>query len=214
MALKTINGIAVASIKTVNGVAAASVKTWGGETWTHNTYATWNPSDKHADITLSGGNLVATNSVGGAWRSARSTISKSSGKWYWECTATVFNGADASAYGAVGNSTASLASYLGSDTNGKMYYSGGSYYYNAAESSTAPAPYVQGDVIGVALDADTGNVEFFLNNVSQGVESSAVTGPYFAGTSIYRLADAVTANFGATALTYSPPSGYNAGLYS
>jgi len=35
MALKTINGIAVASIKTVHGVAAASVKTWGGETWTH-----------------------------------------------------------------------------------------------------------------------------------------------------------------------------------
>ena len=33
MAIKTINGIVVASIKTVNGIAVASVKTWGGETW-------------------------------------------------------------------------------------------------------------------------------------------------------------------------------------
>ncbi|MDO8553074.1 MAG: hypothetical protein Q7S01_06170 [bacterium] len=38
MTLKTINGIAVASIKTVSGIAAASVKTWGGETWTHDSY--------------------------------------------------------------------------------------------------------------------------------------------------------------------------------
>lgn len=35
MGLKTINGIAVASIKTYNGVAANSVKTVNGETWAH-----------------------------------------------------------------------------------------------------------------------------------------------------------------------------------
>lgn len=50
-----------------------------------NTYATLNPSDKDAAITLSGGDLTMSSATN-AWRSVRATIGKSSGKWYWEVT--------------------------------------------------------------------------------------------------------------------------------
>src|ERR1700688_4047700 len=49
------------------------------------TTTTWNPSDKSAGITLSGGNLVATGSASPA--SVRSTASRLS-KYYFEVTAT------------------------------------------------------------------------------------------------------------------------------
>lgn len=39
------------------------------------TYATWNPSDKGAALTLSGGNLTVTKTTAGA-ELVRSTISK------------------------------------------------------------------------------------------------------------------------------------------
>ena len=51
------------------------------------TYATWNPADKGADITLSGGNLVATHTSDNA-ATVRANVGKSSGKWYWEITTT------------------------------------------------------------------------------------------------------------------------------
>lgn len=49
------------------------------------TYATWNPSDKAADITLTGSNLTMYNgSASEGHDLVRATIGKSSGKWYFE----------------------------------------------------------------------------------------------------------------------------------
>lgn len=76
------------------------------------TYATWNPADKGANITLSGGNLTATTSAF-AWDAVRTTISKSTGKWYFEMSITANN----LGFSGIGKSTATLASYLGSDAN-------------------------------------------------------------------------------------------------
>ena len=79
-----------------------------------NTYATWNPSDKDASVTLSGGNLVAS-STSASWAAVRSTISKSSGKWYWEYTVTAIGNGHTQ---GIGNSSATLANYVGQDANG------------------------------------------------------------------------------------------------
>ena len=169
------------------------------------TYATWDPANKGANISLSGGNLIASSSaVGGV----RSTIGKSSGKWYWEYTATTAS----NMINGVGNASASLASYPGSDANGWGYRS---FNGDKANSSTAAygASYVTGDVIGVALDITSGTIEFYKNNVSQGVAFSGLSGTIFAMCGSVSGSDVLTANFGATALTYTPPSGFNAGLY-
>lgn len=174
---------------------------------------TWNGSDMGANLTLSGGNLVVTRGAGlsgATWESVRSTSTQTAGKWYYEVTVT--SGSAASLMAGVANSSALVnAVYIGIDTNGKSYYNGGDFRYNGSGAGT-PATYTTADVIGVALDASTGNVTFYKNNVSQGTESSSVTGPYYAGVSLLTNGNVFTANFGAadgTGFTYTPPTGYS-----
>ena len=74
-----------------------------------------------------------------------------------------------------------------------------------------PGTYTAGDTIGMALDADTRAIQIYKNNTLLGTMCSVT------GTSAIRPCltpcGTITANFGASALTYAPPSGYNAGLY-
>ena len=169
------------------------------------TYATWNPSDKAGTITLSGGNLITSGSKG-----VRSTISKNgTGKWYWEVT--ISN----STSGQVGiaNSSYTLTNYLGQDANGWAYGASGTIDNNGAALQTGLATYTTGDIIGVAFDSVAGTLQFYKNNVSQGSAVTGLSGALFAAVG-GNLATNMTANFGASALTYTPPGGYNAGLYT
>lgn len=178
------------------------------------TYATWNPADKSSNITLSGGDLTATNGASSTWAGVRSTIGVSSGKWYWEYTITVRPGGAQNLDG-IGNSSATLTTYVGATGDSWGYYTGGGQKAHSNSFLAYGATYTTGDVIGVALDMDGGTLEFFKNNTSQGVAyNSGLTGTIYAMMSNIENTCASTANFGATALTYSPPSGYNAGLYT
>lgn len=170
-----------------------------------NTYATWNPSDKGAGITLSNGNLTETTSATAAI--TRSTISKSSGKWYWEVKL------DSGALNAgVATSAASLVQYLGGNASGWGYFYTGLVYNNNIGSGSNAA-YTAGDTIGFALNMDTGVLTFYKNNVAQPTTVSGLSGAIYAATGSNNVGTG-TANFGATPFTYTPPSGYNAGLYN
>lgn len=172
-------------------------------------YATWNPADKDADATLSGGNLTSAHSAAGA---VRATVGKTTGKWYWEAKWT----AGSNAAIGVGDSDTSLATYLGSTIDGIGYHSGGAgQIIRYGSIQAAVTPYVLNDVIGIALDCGASTVTFYRNNVIQYTYSysGVLVG------AIYPMASGVNtgthqSNFGATALTYSPPSGYNPGLYA
>ena len=176
-------------------------------------YATWNPADKGVNVTLSNGNLTWTNS-GGAGVGVRSTISKTTGKHYWETTIS----AGTSTLFGIALGTASISTYAG--TAGQWLYSqnGGGANGNKVINGTSSvygAGFTAGDILGCAFDADAGSLEFFKNGLSQGV---AVTGlsanTYFAYTGTQNVNEITTTNFGATALTYTPPTGFNAGLYN
>lgn len=169
------------------------------------TYATWNPADKGVNITLSGGNLTLQNVVDGI---ARSTIGKTSGKWYWEITPSA-TGLDT----GVASSSASLTQYLGVDANGWSFYgdAGGSKVNNNVFTAYG-APTTGGDVIGVLLDMTAGTIAFRKNGADLGVAFSGLTGAIFAAAGSSGGPNQ-TANFGATAFAYPVPSGYNAGLY-
>lgn len=174
-----------------------------------NSCATWNASDKGASVTLSGGDL--STSIGSAATGmVRSTIGKSSGKWYWEVTPT---GGSNSIIG-IANSSGNLASLPGSDANGWGYSQSGVKWHSGSFAGYGAA-FTTSDVIGVALDMDAGTLVFYKNNVSQGTAYTGLTGTIYAAVGADTAANVKTAstNFGASALTYSPPSGYNAGLY-
>lgn len=175
------------------------------------TYATWNPGDLWGGASLSGGNLTLTNTIDTLWASGRSTVSKSSGKWYWEYTLT---SSTSFLMSAIANSAAANTNFLGADINGWGYYGPSGKKYNDGVSVAYGATYGTGTVIGVALDMDAGTVTMYKNNASQGVMYSGLTGEMFAGVSTYSLNSTCVANFGASAFTYTPPTGFNAGLYT
>ena len=168
------------------------------------TYATWNPSDKGAAVVLSNGNLTASLGTD----MVRSTISKSSGKHYWEVTFDALTGLTI----GIANSTASLTSYLGFDANGWSYYSSNGNKVNNVTQVAYGATYVAGDIVGVALDMDAGTITFYKNGASQGQAYSGLSGTMFAALGDDNSSGQGTANFGATAFTYTPPTGYTAGL--
>ena len=173
------------------------------------TYATWNPADKDTYITLSWWDLVATDTISWPWSAVRSTIGKSSGKWYWELTITDFQ-----VQQNVGIAwwTYPLNSQLGI---GDSYaYSSSSYKYHEPDYPAYWASWTEWDIIGIALDMTGGTLEFFKNGASQWVAYTWLSWTYYAAFSGTRINDIVTANFWASAFTYSPPAGFNAWLYA
>lgn len=183
-------------------------------------YATWNPADTSADISLSGGNLVATKTTVNVWRSSRATVGKASGKWYWEINIT-----NVVQYAMVGiaNSSALTSNYFGSDSNGWSYFgSGGRFYLNATNIAYGNS-FTTGDVIGVALDMNAGKIWFSKNNTWQASgdpvagtnpATTGLSGTLYPGIGLYANTESITANFGASAFTYTPPSGFASGVYS
>ena len=177
------------------------------------TYATWNPADKHANIILSNGNLTIDNTTG--WAAVRANIGKSSGKWYWE---VAFANTTYGRLPGVGNSTMSLAIPVGFDAYSWGFYDNSATPANKYHNSVAEnygAGLWNGKTVGIALDMDAGTIRFFLDNVDHGIAySTGLTGTLFPAMSKDGTAGLSTANFGATALTYAPPAGFNAGVYN
>lgn len=174
------------------------------------TYATWNPTDKAASVTLSGGNLVMATASGDPISGCRATTGKSSGKWFWEVTITALSNVDGYAFVGVETSSADINSYPGVDSDGWGWYAQGQQRVHAAGFFLYGAPAVVGDVLGFALDMGAGELTCYLNGVSQGLAFSGIAGTIYpaAGTTDSTL----TANFGASAFAYSVPSGFTAGF--
>ena len=165
-------------------------------------YATANPLDE-LNATLSNGNLdVEVNSAGTNF--ANSSISVSSGKWYFEITVV---GGTNSAIGV-----ADVEGISGFETTGSyVYYQNtGALWYTSA-SAYGAAWQTAGDVIGITINMDTPQLIFYKNNISQGV---AVTS-WLSGKTVVPCftcgggsGNKVSANFGQKPFKYAPPQGF------
>jgi len=166
-------------------------------------YCTWNFLNKSTVITLSNGNLeTSQTSTKGK---VLGTIGVTSGKWYWEVTATS-PGYGGSLVGiAKANST--LTNGVGEDANSWSYANNGNKYTNNTGSGYGYS-YGSGDTIGVAFNADAGTLTFYKNGTSQGQAYSGLTsGPYFpaVGNDGYNY----ITNFGQRgSFIYTPPTGH------
>jgi hypothetical protein len=177
---------------------------------------TWNPTDKSAYITLSSGNLTAINNYGALWAGVRANISKASGKYYYEVL--VVNPSSPYIMIGIANSTASLTTYLGSDTNSWVYYSLSGTKVSNGGFDTFGAAYTAGDVIGVAVDITGGNIWWSLNGVYQASGNPAtganpaytgLTGTLFPAACCYDLNAGFTVRFLSSSFSYAAPSGFS-----
>lgn len=172
------------------------------------TYATLNPANKGAGITLSGGNLTASTTA--VNEQVFSTLSKTSGKWYWE--GQVNSGTIV--YLGIASSSSSTSVSTGLDASSVGYRSNnGTLMWNSTSTGTY-ATFTTGDIMGFALDAGASTLALYKNNVLQTTYSYSIGTPVFAaGGGSAAGAAGFTMNFGATALTYAPPATFNSGLY-
>ncbi len=176
---------------------------------------TWNPADAR-NLLFSNGNKTVTNDVFNTYGVARSTVSASSGKKYWEMFISAFSVAAVTE--GIANRDATLTSYLGTDTAGMGWGGDGAIYGGAGG---AIQTWADGDTLCFALDIDNGNIWFRTNGGNwnnsatanpatntEGKAISPVTAPFYAATSLYRDDDYAILNLGATPFAQAVPAGF------
>jgi len=180
----------------------------GGEV--RGNYCTMNPLD-NSGMTLSNGNLSGshTGNTGGV----RGSIGVSSGKWYWEITISAV-GSSSQGNLLVGVATNTVPLANNNNANLWVYWGGNGNKFNTG-SSAYGATFGNGDIVGIAFDADSGSITFYKNNTSQGVAFSSIpAGTYLpwvnsgGGGAAYSTSWDV--NFGQRPFAYTAPSGYKA----
>jgi hypothetical protein len=188
------------------------------------TYTTWSTTDKSTGVTLSNGNLTFDHGSGsaGTTRAARSSIGKSSGLLYFEITTNAGMEAGNNLSFGLANSSASLANQVGmADANGWGFYSvDGKIYNNGSGTAYKGSAWANGvNVFGVAVNFTTG--KFWISIGGTWVNSgnpAAGTGEAASGLSgtLYAMVTApydnqqYTINVGASAFSYTPPTGFSA----
>ena len=183
------------------------------------TYATWNPSDKAAGITLSGGDLTATR-ASGTVSAVRATIGKSTGLHYFEIKCISTTGGIFDVWIGLANLTASLTALPGNaDANGwGLALDGGDYYHSGfigLVNGGAGFTAVANDVFGFEWDATANNLSIYRNNtlLTPSPLFSTLTGTLYPIVAVQTQTAVLTANFGATAFTYTNHTSFNQGVY-
>ena len=162
-------------------------------------YATLNPLDNNG--TLSDGNLKVVTPVSATAITKATFAIPQSGKWYFEVLAGSSNG-----YIYIGDGAANVAN--------SVVYRGltGDKRIDGTFSSYG-ATYTSGDLIGVAVNVDDGEINFYKNNVDQGTISYTIAGktlfPAISDDSS-SVSFTATANFGQLGFAYTPPTGFQA----
>src|ERR1700688_4920578 len=101
---------------------------------------TFDPAHKGPNIVLSNGNLSAVGS-GSGWNTVLSTATpRSSGKWYYEATATLTSGTSGAMLG-VADAAASLTTFIGTTANTCGWQGQRSIYYNGTNNTNAAPGY-------------------------------------------------------------------------
>jgi hypothetical protein len=172
---------------------------------------TWNPSDKHANITLSESDLRASNAAS-LWAGVRATMSKNSGKWYWEVY-VVIGGTRVDL--GIGDSSANLGAAGGSDGHSYTYDNNGKKRHSEWDYGST---YGTNDIIGIALDLDAGKIWWAKNNVWQASGNpvagtnpafSSISGDFFPIVFMHGLQESsIRAHFNTVSFSFAPPGGF------
>ena len=178
-------------------------------------YAVLNPIDPVTTSTFSEGNLKYTNSTNN--RAGFGTPLPSAGKWYWELVWTTNGGSSSPPVGI-------CAINYDQTANGRLAYRPNGNKMDQAGTETAyGSTWTVNDVIGVAVDLDSGKIWFAKNGTWQnsgdpaaGTNAafttvlSAITNPVKPFIQVNVAGDVLVINFGQRPFTYTPPTGFKA----
>ena len=200
----------------------------GTQVWPAGVYATFDAASV-ASVTLSGGDLVATNtgttSTNQGVRVA-SAASKVIGKHYFEATWTALAAGGNFAVG-IGTTTSTYTNMGNSATVGTTIRRSGDILWNGGSVGTSLGAFSAGQVVSIAIDFNALRIWFRrapFGSWNNDVAANPVTGagwiaisagaqvPFcvFGGTS-GSVGNVLTANFGASAFTGVVPSGFTPG---
>lgn len=182
------------------------------------TPTTWDSSAKHASLTLSGGDLTATGSgTGSQTENVYSVAGRSTGKLYFEVLVTTVTG-----FMEIGiaDKSSGTGSALDNSTACAIYVDDGTIL--SPDDSQSTSTFTSGDRLMFAINFTAAKAYFGKNgtwwadptNASAGLAFNSSPTTYYAGLTMRTNTSevgVVTANFGATAFTYTVPAGYSAG---
>ena len=162
-----------------------------------------NPSNGQ---TLKNGNLTCSGVSG----RVAGTVYANTGKVYWEFVA----GSDYTMAGIESSTCLWGATYPGeNDQQYALYGNAGSGQLYHNNGTTSVDGFVTGDLIGVALDLDGGNLYFYKNGAAMNSGSAVATGLTGSWTANCRSGSGgydgdTKFNFGQRPFSYTPPTGY------
>jgi len=190
---------------TASGISltAGATYDWMDDT-PSNSFCTLSKLSGNAEAVVANGNLSLSSSIPGSiYGTCWGTHAFSSGKYYWECTQTSTSQVSAGVSGIATN----YSGYVGSSSDSWGYISNSGQKFTGGAGSAYGPTTTTGDVIGVAMDADSKTLTFYKNGVSMG---TAFTGmPSIAYLPMFAtIADVLNVNFGQRPFAYAPPSGF------
>jgi len=171
--------------------------------------------------TLSEGNLKST--ISASQGVSLGTVAVTSGKWYWEVTNGNTNaGGSRKVIGIVDvdNFIITSGEYFVDDAYGWGYVENGTKENNNSQSAYGSVFDTAGKIVGVALDLDNGAIWFsndgtWQNSATVGeIETGTTTNAAFtslSGRFVPAYSDFsgnATVNFGQSAFTHTPPTGF------
>jgi hypothetical protein len=185
--------------------------------WTGTIPTTWNPGDASGGLTLSNGNLTATQAGGN--NGVRANTALGSGKYYFEITPTAL-GSGTNTYGIASASAALAAAQTAQYAN--VSTAGPNLYTNNTFRATLTGTIAVGTAFGIAVDvpnqliwirigANTWNGSGAANPATGvgGFSFSSLTGaPYPMYAPGFGI-DGATVNFGATSFANAAPAGFS-----
>ena len=164
-----------------------------------NNFCTMNPLFARSDnVTFTEGNLKGALASEGNQIIA-STIAVSAGKWYFEFQA---NAQEASAYMEVGifptYHTTVTPNYIGGLADGYSLQKNGYFYNNNSAVATDGPTYGTSDIMGVALDLDSGTktIKYYKNGSLEDTYNITVTEDVYIGWRAFGSGEALSMNFG------------------
>lgn len=187
-----------ASVKSLFAVPSGTITMSNGYGKSSASYTTLNPADKSGTVTLSNGNLTATFSGTGSVRGI-AVAPASTGVWrYYEAT---ISGPAAVSIG-MGKAAASLANYVGSDSNSDGIRSDGIINVWPSFTGFSATSFSSGAVIGFAYSG--GGTRIYVNGSYQGGMSCEAANFYpMINVYSYTGSTSITCNFGSSAFVYS-----------